>query len=280
MKKILMTTATLAAFCAGPLSVPSASHFDQWSLFAKAEANNGNGGGAGKSNGNRNGNGGGNSINAESSDRGNSNSNGKARGIDKNDTSNNGDAGTANDEGAPQEITREKSLHAVLGRINSIGRNLNGIMNSKDPHLAGIRNYIVNSAELAKAETAADAAHATYDAALADYTDAGLTGDPATTLSQLTSAVASADATTAAALYEQIDLTNALLAASNELVASEARVAQYTILASDASLVDALAAMSNHKLSGGDISAETLEWSKAVLGVGDATGAIDAYMAQ
>ena len=281
MKKLLMTTAALAALCVGPLST-SSGQFDNWSLITKAEAGNGNGGG---NNGNAGGNGG-NAGNAGNSSHGNSGLNGKALGTGRNssdtDTQDNDltNNGQADSKTVIQDGAREKNLHAVLGRINSIGRNVNGLMNSKDPHLAAIRTYVLNSVELANAQTAADAARAAYDAALADYADAGLTGDPATTLSQLTSALASADTGTATALYEQIDVTNALLSASNQLVATDARVAQYSVLASDAALLDALASMSNKNLSSSDFSSETLQWAKAVLGVGDATGTIDAYMAQ
>lgn len=175
---------------------------------------------------------------------------------------------------------KDKSLHAVLNRINSIQRNMNALINSKDPKLASLRTYILNSAELTKAQTSADAAQAALDAAITDYANAGLTGDYTSTLASLATAAASADASSLSAIYAQIDIVNAVIAAQNNLVASEARVAQFSVLTSDAAFTDALASLSNRQLSSADITPEALAWAKATLGTDDAAGAIDSAMAQ
>lgn len=286
MKKFLMTTAALAALFAAPAQTSSTLHLDHFAFMTSAEAGNSNG------HGNGNGNGG----NPSNPERGNAGANGKGS---DNSNANNGNGpnsgagsnsesqGLANAQqgrAIQNTMTKEKNVNAVLGRINSLGRNVDAIMLSKDPHLTAIRAYIVNGAELAKAETLADAAQAQYDAALTALSSAGLAGDPIEILASLTleytPELQATDPAHAQELAGAIDLVKSLISAETDLTAANARVAQLSVLASDAALAEALVTMSNHTLSDIDISAEMLDWSKAVLGVGDATGAIDIWIAK
>lgn len=286
MKKFLMTTAALAALFAAPAQTSSTLHLDHFAFMTSAEAGNSNG------HGNGNGNGG----NPSNPERGNAGANGKGS---DNSNANNGNGpnsgagsnsesqGLANAQqgrAIQNTMTKEKNVNAVLGRINSLGRNVDAIMLSKDPHLTAIRAYIVNGAELAKAETLADAAQAQYDAALTALSSAGLAGDPIEILASLTleytPELQATDPAHAQELAGAIDLVKSLISAETALTAANARVAQLSVLASDAALAEALVTMSNHTLSDTDISAEMLDWSKAVLGVGDATGAIDIWIAK
>ncbi|TIL50964.1 MAG: hypothetical protein E5Y89_31445, partial [Mesorhizobium sp.] len=66
---------------------------------------------------------------------------------------------------------KEKNLHAKLGRLNSLQRNINAYMNSKSKNFAAVQAYVMASANAQNAQAAVEAANqAVIDAqaALAD----------------------------------------------------------------------------------------------------------------
>lgn len=280
MKKYLAMSAAFVAFSAQPLQITDLAHFDDVGLFSKADAGNGRGGGNDGGNGNG-GNGGGSDARSNAG-----NGSGHAQnGQDAQDDVSS-DTDTLTDETA-QNLNRgravgksgEKNLSAQLGRLNSLKRNINGLMKSSDPHMAEIRTYILNSVELTKAEASLaaaqtsladaqaqyDAAVAAHDQAVADYNAALANPDTATT----------ADSSGVDAALATMQAAEANLAAAQTAVTSaEAAVAEYQALTTDEVLTNALLEGSNT----GVVTPAILEWSKSVLGVGDEIGAIDAYM--
>jgi hypothetical protein len=270
MKKYLAISAAFLAFSAQPLQITDLAHFDDVGLFAAAEAGNGRGGGNGNGNGN------GNNGNGNSGKSGGASAGLSGGGISVASVS---DVGSGSDKIVGQ--SKVKNLNASLGRLNSLGRNINGLMRSSDPHMAEIRTYILNSVELTKAEaslagaqTALMNAQSAYDAALAAYDAAAAEYNAALADPEL-AATADASAMNAAlATLQNAEVT--LTSAQDAVTSAETAVAEYQALTTDEVLTDALLAGSNT----GVVTTEVLDWSKSVLGVGEETGAIDAYMAK
>lgn len=180
-----------------------------------------------------------------------------------------------------------KNPNAQLGRLNSLKRNVNGLMNSSDPHMAGIRDYVKANAELDTAEAALVTAQADYDSALGafdpvvtgaaiasydGYVYAGAT--PATLRTRLADlqAVDAADPNYAAAQAEAT-LVSGLLAtpeavavdgAATVVANAQAGVTDATAGTTDADLQAALVAAANKD---GEITPEILAWAKAQLGI-------------
>ena len=123
---------------------------------ALAGDGHGNGGGNGHGGGNGNGNGGGNGNAGGNS--GNSGSHGKsasAKGhVGKAETA----VASVDDTEQTASVTKEKNIHAKLGRLNSLQRNINAYMNSKSKKFAGIQAFVTQSAVAKNAQAAADAA--------------------------------------------------------------------------------------------------------------------------
>jgi hypothetical protein len=170
---------------------------------AAAIAGNGNGNGgdngggngnSGGDHGNSGGNGGGGGGGSSSSDHGNGGGGGNgnsARGGDTASTSPGSNGNGRSKKSSTQSIetadtgespsSRQRNLKAELGGLNSLKRNINGLMNSSDPRMEGIREYIIASAALATAEEEFEAAGKAFLDAKADYldllTDLGLPAD-------------------------------------------------------------------------------------------------------
>ncbi|MHB1111044.1 MAG: hypothetical protein ACYCZU_12120 [Devosia sp.] len=209
----------------------------------------------------------------------------------------------------------ERNLQSQLAGLNSLKRNVSGLMNSSDPRMEGIREFIEAGATLegaldalAEAEVAfGDATEAylglvndllptPYDGDLEGYGDLSI-ADLEARLSNLESrALTEADADYDAWLaeMESLDAAISTLEASEELAALNAakEALEDTTEAvetaegetDDESLKEALllAANDNRVAEYGDeyITDEILGWAKGVLGVGDADGAIDDYVDQ
>lgn len=168
LHRTILLTASALALLAVPTLAP------QLPLLSASAAVAGNGNGNGKGGGNGGGNGGGSSNASDKSSRASQESKGgeitpKGKKAELAET-----AGES-----PRQRTR--NLKAELGGLNSLKRNINGLMNSSDPRMAGIRSYVMASAALVAAEQAAKLADEALLDARRDYqnllTDLGLPGD-------------------------------------------------------------------------------------------------------
>ncbi|MEO6395632.1 MAG: hypothetical protein ABIO40_06945 [Devosia sp.] len=274
-----------------------------------AYAGNGKGNGNGNGNGGGGGNGGGqsHSQSAQSNDdTSSSNKPEKAKG--------HGSAAAADEEDEDETTGHGKgNLHSKLAGLNSLNRNINGLMNSSDPRMVEIREFVQASADLAAAEanlaTANEAlagAGEDYDALVSSFGLTAYDDDPdayadnslgalQARLDMLNGIVeddpdnlAAADEALALALAIDAISTSPELAALQEAQSDvdlyTAEVEAGEAATTDAMLVEALmiAANDNRVAQYGDgyVDAELLDWAKQQLGVGDYDGLIDAYVAQ
>lgn len=160
LHKAILLGATALALVAAP-TLLNLSGFSDIAAYAKDNNGNGNGGGDGGGNGNGGGNdggngggnGGGNSDNAKSSSessetesKGNGNGSGSGKG--KKVAVTEEVASTAK----ATKAEKTKNLNAQLASLNSLNRNINGLMNSSSKKMELVRDYIKASAAL---ETAA-----------------------------------------------------------------------------------------------------------------------------
>lgn len=252
----------------------------------------GKGKGGGKGGGNSGGGGGGNS--SKSSSASSSKSNGASKGK-KADT---GTVQTASVKGSGSK----HSLNADLGRLNSLKRNINGLMNSNDPKMAGIRAYVIANGTLVDAQAAfatADAdllaAQSAYDALVASY-DATSLGDLEAELLAVNNLIAATPEGTdpdPGLLAEQTLLNDAitainaspelaaLITASEGFVAAEGEVLAAEEAVSEDALREALLLAANPNRRSEDyLTPEIMAWASNELGVGDANGLIDQYLAR
>ncbi|MBZ9737704.1 MULTISPECIES: hypothetical protein [unclassified Mesorhizobium] len=208
----------------------------------------GNGGGnsGGGNGGNGNGGGGGGNGNGHGNAGGNSNSNGKSGAshgksasapgqVAKTDTDTT--ASTTADT-TTNVSPKEKNIHAKLGRLNSLQRNINAYMNSKSKKFAAIQAFVTQSAKAKNAQTQLDALNAQL-AALTSLTP---------------EEIAAMSPEDQAALPGQIsDLT--------EQVAAQQKVVDAAAVGTDpASLDAALTDMANKP-----VDAEVTAWAQGVL---------------
>jgi hypothetical protein len=274
-----------------------------------AQAGNGHGNGGDGGNGGGNGNG---------SEHGNGNSNSSSAHENKSSGGGgNPHKSSSADETATTETASTKgngNLHAKLGGLNSLKRNINGLMNSADPRMDDIRAFVQASADLAaaqanlaQAQLDLAAAQGAYDLLAASLLPTPYDGD----------ATAYAD-TSLAALQTRLDLLNGLYATDAVLYADaglEAAALSTTMgilstsgelatlntaqgnfdgftaevdaglaATTDEMLIEALmvAANDNRVAQYGDgyVDPELLDWAKQRLGVGDYEGLIDAYISK
>ncbi|MDX1782025.1 MAG: hypothetical protein R3256_11975 [Thalassovita sp.] len=217
---------------------------------------------------------------------------------------------------APQAAPKPKNLHAQLKGLNSLKRNINGLMNSSDPKMAGFRDFVIAAALLEQKKAAAADAQTAYDAALAAYaemaTQNGYDADPVNALTALNDqmtaltgaepaaddpAYADAAAYDAAhaeweaqvtALQGQIETVNGAITSINTTygalagaeVAVETATAGTTEDDLTAAIVAGMQASGQSGFTADDITPEMMEWISTQLGVDDAEGAIDAYLEQ
>jgi len=196
-----------------------------------------------------------------------------------------------------------KNIHAQLAGLNSLNRNINGLMNSSDPRMDGVRDYMgaymqIPDAEAALAAATADLASAqqAFDTRVAGY---GLTSydgsyvydgasldDLSNHLSEL-NAQSLTDPTNTDLIAERDALASALddLNASQELMDLTGAQLTYDTAATDlttlqdattddvltAALIDA--ANKNRIAQYGDdyITPDILEWARNALGIDPAS---------
>lgn len=121
------------------------------------------------------------------------------------------DRGNDKDRGKPDNAGKSNSANELKG-LNSLRRNINGLMNSSDPKMAGFRDYLLANEALANAQDALAALQDGYATASADYDALQLSGDPAFDLQALQSALDGLEAPGADATQDQIDAYNAQVA--------------------------------------------------------------------
>lgn len=311
MLRTIRLAAILSVSSLAILAVPFAiGGADGWNIpgFAAHAEKGGNGGG--------NGGGGG----SDGSPGGSGESHGKSAESHGNSAKSDGgaDSGVAvatASRKTGQGAQSEQNLHAQLAGLNSLKRNVNGLMNSADPRMEGIREFVLAGAalegaldDLEKAKAAYEDAKDAYFDLLGTFSLSPYDDDPDAYSDVSVPALeerladlrdldlADDDPDYDAWLAEIESLENAIpaLEASEELAAltdadealDDAAEAAKTAegATDDEALKEALllAANDNRVAQYGDdyVTDDILDWAKSVLGVGDANGAIDAYLKQ
>lgn len=209
---------------------------------------------------------------------------------------------------------KEKSFDAKLAGLHSLNRNFHAYLNSSDPRMAAIRDYVMASVDYEKAQAAvadakaslddaATAFAAQYDAILSgvetydDYTydsaDLAALNDRYDYLASIDQADLETDQIDA--INGELNALGSLLgtaeaadleAAQADLTAAQDKAGTLEAEVSDEALTEALLAAANKNRVaeyGVDdyVDTEMLDWAKGILGVGDEYGKIDeiaAYM--
>ena len=179
-------------------------------------------------------------------------------------------------EEAPLPEVKKQNLNARLAGLHSLNRNYHAYINSQDPRMASIRDYVMASANLDPEEVGAaeDAFGAVRDAAnLGDLTTFDGTtqyaGEP--TLTDLEDRLAAIEGQTVDPdLQDELDAeVDALHQVLDSADAQD--LADLTAGTDDEALRTALQDMAKNRV----VDDEMLDWAKDVLGVDDAVGKID-----
>lgn len=299
LRSHLVAAVGAVALLSAPLvALPTLELPDGYSAFA----GNGKGGGKGNGGGGSGGGGGGNKSQGGSENSGRSSGNaaspGQAKKAEKLATLT-----------TTEKTAKAKNIKAELAGLNSLKRNINGLMNSADPRMEAIRTYVVNGAELELAQQQLAAAQETLEGAEGTFAalagGAGLTSYDGLyayddlTLATLTTRLEALEAVELLptdpnyeALQAEIGALQALLtsgeasavvAAQEAVVIAGNAVTTETLGTTDADLTAALllAANKNRVAAAGEgyVTPEILEWAKKQLGTGEYNGAIDKYLA-
>ena len=301
VRKAILLGATALALVAAPMLL-NQTGFSDIAAYAK----DGNGNGGGNSDGGGSDNGGGNSDHGNS---GGSESNSGGNGNGGNGNGGNGNGGGKEKKVATtEEVTsstetgkasKTKNLNAQLAGLNSLNRNINGLMNSSDPRMEQIREFIEAGAaleaaqdELAAAEQTLAGLQAAFDeyfatavstADLTAYDGATVYDDP--TLATLTHRLEDLDASILAdpTTLEAMDEQEALAAVNDQqgVVDGLAEdVAELETATGEDALKDALIAAANKNrvaAAGEDayLTPEIMDWATARL-----DSLTEAYIAQ
>lgn len=189
-----------------------------------------------------------------------------------------------------------------LKSLNSLNRNINGLMNSSDPKMAPFRAYVLASADRDAAAAALDQATADLEESALAYqalVDAGLANpDPALARVDLldrVNALLEAQPAEDDPAYEEwaaeFASVSGALSALDQYEADlqkmdDARqaIAEADEAISEEALKEAIAAAINETgqgpVTGLDITPEVEAWVSERLGIGDADGLIDDYLSQ
>ncbi|TIN17458.1 MAG: hypothetical protein E5Y31_29245 [Mesorhizobium sp.] len=213
---------------------------------------NGHGGGNGGGNAGGNGNGGGNAG-------GNGGGNGKSSASHGKSSSARGQVAKAKADDTTVDTTtkvsavpKEKNIHAKLGRLNSLQRNINAYMNSKSKKFAAIQAFVTQSAKAKVAQAAADAAQAKLDALNVELS--GLTSLTADQIAAMSPADQAALPGKISALQAEVATQQTAVTTANE----EAAAAE--VGTDDVSLDAALTEMANKP-----VDDEVTAWAQGVL---------------
>jgi hypothetical protein len=238
----------------------------------------------------------------------NGNGNGRSgeRGNSSNAHANRGQTASVETQAVAPGQTKERNIHALLGGLNSLQRNVNGLMNSSDPRMDQFRSFVEANANfelavaaLEEATQALEAAGAGYQTYVGDLLVANLL-DP--------SAYADLSVETLQARYDEIALLEPLegdplydeMLALDAVLGAVGASQQLADLQSAQSIFDAAAIEAAAAEAGtgeADLVAALLDganpnrvyteeemarmvaWANEVLGVGDFNGTIDDLLA-
>lgn len=221
----------------------------------------GNGGGNGGGHGNSGDHGGGNGNGGNGGGKGNSGAtHGKASAPGQLAKSQDDTTDDATDD--TPATPKEKNLHAKLGRLNSLQRNINAYMNSKSPKFAAIQAYVTQAAAAQNAQAKLDAANAQLAADQATLTDltTQLADLNATDTTGFTPEQQAALDAQIADVQAQIDAQNTAIADDTQAVADAQTAVDNTPAPDDATLDAALTDMANKP-----VDAAVTDWAKGVL---------------
>ncbi|MDX8491835.1 hypothetical protein RFN29_09605 [Mesorhizobium sp. VK22B] len=248
IRKTLLASLALLALAAAPALAGAGGNGGGHGNGGSHGGGNGNGGGGG------NGNGGGKGNSSASHGKSASAKGQLAKADDTTDDT--------TDDTATAATPKEKNIHAKLGRLNSLQRNINAYMNSKSKKFAGIQAYVTQTAAAQNAQAKLDAANAKLaadQATLADLTtqlaDLNATDTTGFTPEQQTALDAQI-----ADVQAQIDAQNTAIADDTQAVADAQTEATNTPAPDDASLDAALQDMANKP-----VDQEVTDWAKGVL---------------
>ena len=259
---------------------------------AEAQGNSGgNGNGGGNGGGNSGGNGGGNAGgNGGGNAGGNGGGNGGGNASDRGNSGMNGNAAAASGRGnsavAPED---RRPLAASLKSLNSLKRNMNGIVNSADPKMEPARDYLAAVAAHEEAvealEDAQEVYAESYDVLATAVEDLGITGAPETWADEIEDLRTELEANPVAEGEEGYDdyqetLTDLetaeaaldqALADKAVLDAAEATELETAAASGDEALREALAAAysstGNGTMTPDEVTDEMLDFAKRELGV-------------
>ncbi|RVA78987.1 hypothetical protein EN925_33885 [Mesorhizobium sp. M7A.F.Ca.US.006.04.2.1] len=200
-------------------------------LASPALAGNGHGGGNAGGNGHGNGGSNGNGGNGKSGASHGKSSSAPGQVAKADDT-------TVDKTTKVSSVPKGKNIHAKLGRVSSLKRNINAYMNSKSKKFAALQAFVTQSAKAKVAQAAADAAQAKLDALTS------MTPDQIAALSP----------------DDQAALPGKIAARQAEVAADNAAAAAAAVGTDDASLDAALADMANKP-----VDAAVTSWAQDVL---------------
>jgi len=195
-----------------------------------------------------------------------------------------------------------RAVNAELKELNSLKRNIDGLMNSSSPKFAAIRDYVQKSATFELAKIALEAADVVFRSAAADYQNyariLSLSGDPVQDTAALQSWLDMLNAeplqpgaegfeqwsADVAVLTEAFAVVASYQQAQADLVEAQSIAMQAAVGTSEMDLAAALAAAANPSgdaaLAEITLSRDALERAKGLLGFGEPVGLIDAYVAK
>ena len=304
----ILTIAALAV--AGPPLIGSELEDGQGAAFAKGKNGNKGGGRGGGNRGNRGGNenanrkGGGGPPAANGAARRPAANNAAARpaAVQRPARAETAAAPVAAAPGTVRPVARQRNLHAQLKGLNSLNRNINGLMNSSDPKMDGFRAFVTANAAVAQAQAYLEADQALYDQLTDEFAITaaalGVSPVPFEAEAQLTerlqalrdAPVAETDPAYGQYLADITAIEEALadLAEIDQAGLTVIMTEEAVMLAEEAAgqddliqaMVDGLNATGAGPVTEADLTPEMIEWVEERLGVDDATGLIDDYIAQ
>ncbi len=211
---------------------------------------------------------------------------------------------------------KPKNVNAQLKGLNSLKRNINGLMNSSDPKMDGFRAFVLAGADAQAAQEALDSTQSDYDALAASYDallgDLGLAlptdvSDYDALLAGLqaisdSTAPDPLDYTDDTGVFDQADYDAAVAQWTTDVTNAQQAIADYDAMlqsatdlasaqddfdaATDAvsedaliqAIVDGLNATGAGPVGPDDVTQEMLDWVSQEMGVGEADGLMDDYL--
>lgn len=245
---------------------------------------------------------------SQNGNNGNGNGNGRSgeRGNSANAHGNRGHTASVETQALAPGQTKERNIHALLGGLNSLQRNVNGLMNSSDPRMDQFRSFVEANANLELALAAleeATTALETADGAYQSYVGELLVAnglDPAAfagldvpTLQARYDEIAALEPLEGDPLYDEMLALDAVLVevgASQQLADLQSAQSIFDAAAGEAAAAEAgtgeadlvaalLDGANPNRVYTDEEMARMVAWANEVLGVGDFDGTIDDLLA-